>query len=299
MTPLLTVCIITYNHEKYIREAIEGVLMQNVNFFFEIIIADDCSTDNTRAILLEYKEKYPELFNFIFQEKNIGAAQNWFQLINAPKSKYIAYFEGDDYWTDPLKLQKQVDFLEDNLSYVATYHRYAYKYPNKYSVQCLNNEFNLDTYYKDTITIIDLLKTSKIRTLTVVFRNILIENPLPNYLLDLKFGDWPLFLHLSRFGNFKLLDIIGVYRINTPNSVANSIRKDLAPHIIFFYNYLLNDINYRFYKKIILTYVIGITIQILKKSIKQYNISNTIRYLIKLIKYSFLLWIVKKSAPLN
>ncbi|MBA3704787.1 MAG: glycosyltransferase, partial [Bacteroidetes bacterium] len=109
--------MITYNHVNYIRQAIEGVLMQNVDFTWELIIADDCSTDGTREILLEYKRKYPDFIKLILQEKNVGPRQNWFDLINAPLSKYIAYFEGDDYWTDPLKLQKQVTFLESNSNY--------------------------------------------------------------------------------------------------------------------------------------------------------------------------------------
>jgi glycosyltransferase involved in cell wall biosynthesis len=115
--PLLSVCLITYNHANYIREAIEGVLIQQVNFCWELIIADDFSTDGTREIVLAYKEKYPEFIKLILQEKNVGPSQNYFDLINTPSSKYIAYFEGDDYWTDPLKLQKQLEFLETNEDY--------------------------------------------------------------------------------------------------------------------------------------------------------------------------------------
>jgi glycosyltransferase involved in cell wall biosynthesis len=110
--PLLSVCLITYNHAKYIREAIDGVLMQKVNFTWELIIADDFSTDGTREIVLEYKDKYPELIKLILQGKNVGAAQNWMDLMAAQSAKYIAYFEGDDYWISPYKLQKQVDLLE-------------------------------------------------------------------------------------------------------------------------------------------------------------------------------------------
>lgn len=116
-SPLLSVCLITYNHNKYIREAIDGVLMQKVNFTWELIIADDFSTDGTREILLEYKQKYPDFIKLILQEKNVGGAQNWKDLLSAPKSKYIANFEGDDYWTDPYKLQKQADFLKANPDY--------------------------------------------------------------------------------------------------------------------------------------------------------------------------------------
>ena len=116
-SPLLSVCLITYNHKDYIAQAIEGVLMQKVNFTWELIIADDCSTDGTREIILEYKERYPEFIKLMLQPNNVGPARNWLDLISAPKSKYIAYIEGDDYWTDPLKLRKQIDFLESEPAY--------------------------------------------------------------------------------------------------------------------------------------------------------------------------------------
>ena len=91
--------------------------MQKVDFDYELIIADDYSTDGTREIILDYKENYPGLIKLILQKRNVGPGKNWLDLIEAPKSKYIAYFEGDDYWTDPYKLQKQVDFLEANEGY--------------------------------------------------------------------------------------------------------------------------------------------------------------------------------------
>ena len=116
--PLLSVCLITYNHANYIEQAIEGVLMQSVNFSWELIIADDFSTDGTREILLKYKEKYPNFIKLLLQEKNVGPGKNFSDLLNEPQSKYIAYFEGDDYWIDPLKLQKQVDFIESHPDYV-------------------------------------------------------------------------------------------------------------------------------------------------------------------------------------
>lgn len=123
MTPLLTVCIITYNHAGYIKQALNGVLAQKTNFPFSILVADDFSTDGTRDILLSYKEKYPESISLILQEKNVGPAQNWVDLITAPQSKYIAYLEGDDYWIDNNKLQKQVDFLERNADHSFCFHQ--------------------------------------------------------------------------------------------------------------------------------------------------------------------------------
>ena len=123
MTPLLSIVTITYNHEPFIAKTIEGVLMQQVKFPIELIIAEDCSTDGTRAICQQYAEQYPDLIRLITSESNVGAVANERRAILAARGKYIAFCEGDDYWTDPLKLQKQVDFLESHPDYSVTFHR--------------------------------------------------------------------------------------------------------------------------------------------------------------------------------
>ena len=122
--PLLSIVTITYNHEPYIAKTIEGVLMQQVKFPIELIIAEDCSTDGTRSICQQYAEQYPDLIRLITSESNVGAIANERRAMLAARGKYIALCEGDDYWTDPLKLQKQVDFLEAHPDYSVTFHRY-------------------------------------------------------------------------------------------------------------------------------------------------------------------------------
>ena len=117
ISPILSIVCITYNHEKYIEEALDSMLMQETNFPFEIIIGEDCSPDNTKNILIEYQKKYPKIIKPIIREKNIGALKNEEECILVSKGKYIAYLEGDDFWVDKLKLQKQVDFLENNSDY--------------------------------------------------------------------------------------------------------------------------------------------------------------------------------------
>ena len=111
-TPLVSICCTTYNHEKYIRDAIEGFLMQETNFPFEIIVHDDASTDRTPNIIREYQKKYPEIFVCIYQKENQlskGVRPLPVYVLPKARGKYIALCEGDDYWTDPFKLQKQVD----------------------------------------------------------------------------------------------------------------------------------------------------------------------------------------------
>ena len=120
---LVSIVCITYNHELYLRQTLDGFLMQETSFPVEIILAEDCSTDGTRTICEEYAAKYPDKINYIFRDHNVGYNENEYEAMCAAKGKYIAYCEGDDYWTDPLKLQKQVDFLESHPEYSVCWHR--------------------------------------------------------------------------------------------------------------------------------------------------------------------------------
>jgi glycosyltransferase involved in cell wall biosynthesis len=112
--PLVSVKMITYNHAPYIAQAIEGVLQQKTNFLFELVIGEDCSTDGTREIVFEYQKKYPDIIRVITSDRNIGGRKNSYRATKACRRKYIAFCEGDDYWHQPLKLQKQVDYLESH-----------------------------------------------------------------------------------------------------------------------------------------------------------------------------------------
>lgn len=113
--PMVSVFMISYNHEKYIRAAIDSVLSQKVNFDFNIVIGDDCSKDMTVAILKDYKNSFPEKFDLLINDQNIGATPNALRTYKRCTGKYTAILEGDDFWIDENKLQKQVDFLEKNL----------------------------------------------------------------------------------------------------------------------------------------------------------------------------------------
>lgn len=112
--PLVSVTMITYNHEPYIGRAIEGVIQQETNFLIELIIGEDCSTDATRAKVLEYQKRYPKIIRVLTSEHNIGARLNSKRVRNAVRGKYVAFCEGDDYWHNPHKLQKQVELLESD-----------------------------------------------------------------------------------------------------------------------------------------------------------------------------------------
>jgi len=131
--PLVSICCITYNHKEYIRDAIEGFLIQKTNFPIEIIIHDDASMDGTAQIVKEYANKHPDLFVTILQKENQwskGIRPSPTYVWPRSRGKYIAICEGDDYWTDPSKLQKQVDFLEEHDSFSFCVHRYRRHYIN-------------------------------------------------------------------------------------------------------------------------------------------------------------------------
>lgn len=120
---LLSVLVAAYNHEKYIRKALDSIIMQQTTFRYEIIVAEDCSKDNTAKILLEYKRKYPDLIRLRLRRKNVGGNRNVYSVFSKMRGKYIATMDGDDYWTDSNKLQKQVTLLEKNPTYSAVVHR--------------------------------------------------------------------------------------------------------------------------------------------------------------------------------
>ncbi len=226
MQPLVTICIITYNHERSIAQAIDSVLMQVIDFKVEIIIADDCSTDKTRDILSAFRSKHPGIIQLILQQRNVGAAQNWLDLLNAPSSKYIAYFEGDDFWTDAQKLQKQVDFLEKNLAYSGCFHETNIlneidRSDNKIIAAGITEDISAE----DTLSQFALFHTSSL----MFRRNALI---LPDWISKVASGDMALFSILSASGPLKKIPgIMSTYRkhpagITQTDKVKNNLDKD-------------------------------------------------------------------------
>jgi glycosyltransferase involved in cell wall biosynthesis len=122
MEPLVSVCMSTYRHEAFIGQAIDGVMMQQTSFPVQLVIGEDFSDDRTRVICEEMAQRYGERIRLLPSDKNYGQNRNLSRTIQACTGKYIALCEGDDYWTDPYKLQKQVDFLENNRTYVMCFH---------------------------------------------------------------------------------------------------------------------------------------------------------------------------------
>jgi len=212
--PLVSVCCLTYNHEPYISDCIEGFLLQKTNFTYEVLIHDDASTDKTPKIIREYEKKYPDIIKPIYQKSNQysrGVRPTFEFNIPRAKGKYIALCEGEDYWTDPLKLQKQVDFLESHKDFVGVFHSTDYiDEREKNSKPKLWRQYKRDVYSaKDTIR-----KTSLFHTSSYCFRNLNYDFSLLNNSRIVS-ADMLLLGIISKFGKLKLLhDTMSVYRRN-------------------------------------------------------------------------------------
>src|SRR5690554_88862 len=209
--PLVSICCITYNHEDFIRDAIEGFLMQKTSFPIEIIIHDDASTDNTANIIEEYANKYPDLFVTILQSENQwskGGGSIYARFVYPrARGKYIAICEGDDYWTDPLKLQKQVDFLNDHRDISFCSHNVNKVDQNNNTIE--ENNSKMTNYFKPKEVV-----NNHFPTLSLLFRNQKLEYT-PE-LLKVFNGDAVLTALLSLHGGAANLGFTGAcYRVHS------------------------------------------------------------------------------------
>ncbi len=216
LTPLISVCIMTYQHAKYIRECLEGALLQKTNFPVEIIVGEDGSNDGTREICIEYAEKYPDRIRlFPRSRKDVITINgkktgrfNFMQTFKAARGKYIALCEGDDHWSDPQKLQKQVDFLEANSDFAVCFHA-AYEVH-----EGMENRISNPDLVNDVFTIEDLAKGNFLHTPTVVYRNIL-KGQLPSWYDRIPVGDYPLHMLHSSKGKIKFIrEPFAYYRVH-------------------------------------------------------------------------------------
>ena len=209
---LVTIKCAVYNHEQYLKQCLDGFVMQKTNFRFEVILHDDASSDSSAKIIREYTEKYPDLIIPICESEN-QYSKGGFELMakimdEHIRGKYIAICEGDDYWTDPYKLQKQVDYLESHPECGLVYTQI-----NQFDqeTQKLSLGWARQSDFDDAIT-----RDNPIPTLTTFFRKSLYDS----YLNEVKqnsnwkVGDFPLWLYLAYNSKIKCLDdITGVYRI--------------------------------------------------------------------------------------
>jgi RimJ/RimL family protein N-acetyltransferase/glycosyltransferase involved in cell wall biosynthesis len=232
---VVSVFVMAYNQEQFIAQALEGIIMQKTNFDFDIVVGEDCSTDNTRNIVLEYANKYPGKFKLLLHEHNVGAMANQIAILNACTGKYIAMCEGDDYWTDQNKLQKQIDFLESNPEFSLCFHNALVKHDG---VEGKDHLF-CDENVKEVTIIEDVIAKWYIPSVAMVFRKDLISS-FPDWLKSIYNGDYALQLLLAYRGKVEYInEVMSVYRKN-----AGALSVGIGKNFVFVNNKIIELFKY-------------------------------------------------------
>ena len=237
-SPLVSVCIFTYQHVAYIAECIESVLRQETDFPVEIVIGEDGSDDGTREIREKYAQQNPGKIRVISRSRkdviyingNPTGRFNFLETIKVLRGKYIAMVDGDDYWTDPLKLQKQADILERDSSLVCCHHWQRVSRKNAAGNYVEEEATKIaDGYWPAPVSSAREIFANKMRvkTRTIMYRNIFKDGfRLPGWFMDVQYGDVPLSLILGKFGNFAFInEEMAVYRITGHGVSMAGIRK--------------------------------------------------------------------------
>ena len=208
--------MLTYNQEEYIVQAIESVLKQRTNFPVELVIGEDHSTDTTRDICRSFAAKYPHKIKLLLNQTNLGLGANYVKTLNECTGKYVAICDGDDYWTDPFKLQKQVDFLESHSEFEIVFTNNKNVYPSGAEDVRDLSEIPLDGGFET------LVFQNYIASVTVMFKNRSLPESMKNWISKLPYVDWPTYLWVVRNGGrIGLIDeVTAVYRKDFGTSTA-------------------------------------------------------------------------------
>lgn len=208
--PLVSILFITYNHAAYIRQALDGILIQQVPFDLEIVVANDASTDETTAIIAEYVARMPHLYQVLAHDVNLGVNRNVDRGLRACRGRYVALIEGDDYWTDSQKLARQVEFLEANPDFSFCFHNAQVVYEDGSG----KSSHLMTADLKPEFTLDDITRDWNIATASVMYRKGLLPH-LPTWAFESVACDLPIFVILANQGRVGFLSqCMSVYRIN-------------------------------------------------------------------------------------
>lgn len=225
--PVVSVLMLTYNHEPHIAEAIEGVLAQACPFPIELIVAEDCSKDKTRAIAEQFMEQNPAVIRIVTGEKNIGAMPNFYRALAQCRGKYIALCEGDDYWCDPLKLEKQIAILEadEQIGMVHGNYTVCQLFRSGWAVTKTGAHGNRAPADLRGDVFSGMLTELLARTCTVCYRKSVLDAFLKSPLADPTFlaGDLPIAVFCAASWRVEFItDIIAVYRLSAGSATRGS-----------------------------------------------------------------------------
>lgn len=253
MEPLVSICCITYNHSKFIRQAIEGFISQVTDFDFEIIISDDFSNDDNRKVISEYKSAGRYEFKLLFDDRNIGAKQNFDKTIAAARGRYICICEGDDYWNDALKMQKQFDFLETHPDYSMVWHRFNKLFEHGGMIKPDNNE----KYFSENETGVEFDFEKFYRGWEIGMQTLMFRRKALDIRLSKKykyFKDTHVITHLLMNGKGYCLNFFGaVYRIHESgvNTSLTELKMAKVGYLtyyeLFYFNRHLEFIRLKFF----------------------------------------------------
>jgi glycosyltransferase involved in cell wall biosynthesis len=230
--PMVSVAMITYNHEAYIAQAVESVLMQNTFDPYELVIGDDASSDATRDIIKAFQRSHPDRVRLLPPRPNLGPAGNLVRTWSACRGRYVALLEGDDYWISPHKLQRQVDFLTANPDCTMCFHNA--KVVQAGAQSAVRNYREADQASISTID--DLWRHNFIPTCSVMYRSDAV-GPLPRWFEGVMFADWALHLLHARHGPIGYLDdLMAVYRIHENGLFSGTSEVRQMVNILRFYD---------------------------------------------------------------
>lgn len=231
---LVAIHCLVYNHEPYLRDCFDGFVMQKTNFRFVAIVHEDCSTDGSAAIIREYEAKYPDIFRPIYEtvnqySKHDGSLERIMNdAIDATGAKYVAMCEGDDFWADPLKLQKQVDILEKDETLMACCTNCSVVDNHSQTIHPIRQELVVKDNKEGRYNLRDFFNDNhQYPTLSVVYRNTHIEEIRAKYMhtANAFLGDWTLWICLLIYGDmYYLNEVTCAYRVN-PTSVTHTVNR--------------------------------------------------------------------------
>ncbi len=205
------VILVTYNHEKWVAQAINSLLMQKANFEYEIVIVEDCSTDSTRDIVMDFQQRYPERIHLVLSEKNSEVRTNFAKAFLASPSQYVVRLDGDDYWTSPHKLQMQADFLDAHPECAICFHNVMRLYEDGSQ----EPKYGVNHYPKKISTLEDLLARKVFPGPTPMLRAGLFSE-FPGWYYTSPVGDRPLYILCAQHGKIGYIDeVLAVYRIHS------------------------------------------------------------------------------------
>ena len=271
--PKVSVLMLTCNHERFIAQAIQSALMQRTSFDFEIVIGEDCSTDQTREIVRDFQHRHPEKIRLLLPDQNLGMQRNYFQTLQACAGQYISVLDGDDFWISPDKLQKQVDYLEAHRDCVICFHNVWIVREDGMGAsqrQCPDNQ-------KEISTLEDLLVVNLIPTCATMFRNDQSHQVLEKHVAP-RFLDWSRHLLAARRGNIGYInETMAVYRKHSTGAFSSLEPREVELCRLEMYESLVGRLGPR-YEKALTNMIFHARHDLAVACALENDVGNAIRY---------------------